>query len=591
VDAAGAGPNRLTHPLILLGVGAAIFLGTIFAPPSLMDDVDAVNAQIARTMLDSGDWVTARINGVVYLEKSPLGFWLMAASYALFGVHDWAARLPSALGSMALMFVTAALGRWGLGPRAGFYAGLACGASAGMFLFTRILIPDVLLTLAVTCAVYCLVRAVEEGGRWGLGFWASIGAGMLLKGLLAALVPVATAALYLLFTRRLLDGRSWRRLRIFSGVPLMLAIFAPWVVLATLRNPPRFDFTLRSDPGVYRGFFWFYFLNEHLLRFLNLRYPRDYNTVPRLPFLLLHLVWIFPWSAFLPAAARAAPSRVRLLAMVWIAFLLAFLSFSTTQEYYSMPCYPAFALLAGLALAEGPRRWLDAGFGVLAVLGVTAGLAAAWILFQVREVTPAGDISSALTPNPEAYTLSLGHMSDLTLRSFAWLGGPLALAGAALACGTLAAWLARRTNWAPLCLAAMMVAALHAARWAMAVFDPYLSSRPLAESIRAGPPGQLLIEGHYYPASSVVFYTNQPALLLNGRADNLVYGSAAPGAPPVFLDDLDLARLWKQDRRLYLVIPETSRPRLEALLGAVHVFAARGGKLVLTNVAGDQGRY
>jgi hypothetical protein len=547
-----------------------------------MDDVDAVNAAIARNMLESGDWVTARINGVLYLEKSPLGYWLMAASYAVFGVHDWAARLPNALGAIALMFVTAALGRWGFGRRAGFCAGLAMGSCVGLFLFTRIVIPDVLLTLAVASALYCFVRAVEEGsGRWGLGYWAAIGVGMLLKGLLAAVAPVATGALYLVWTRR-----SPRPLRPVAGPLLALTIFLPWVVLATLRNPPVWDLTMRSEPGVYRGFFWFYFLNEHVLRFLNLRFPRDYNTVPRIPFLLLHLVWLFPWSVFVPAAPRGVEERgrrVRLLCLLWIGFLLAFLSLSTTQEYYSMPCYPAFAVLAGSALAQGPRKRVAAGYGVLAAVGVASAATAGVILYLVRGVVPAGDISSALSQNPEVYTLSLGHLHDLTLKSFAWLRGPLALAAAALGAGGLAAWFTRRTAAAPLCLAVMMAVLFHAARSAMRVFDPYLSSRPLADAIRAGPAGRLVIEGHYYPASSVAFYTARPALLLNGKQDNLIYGAAAPGAPPVFVDDNELAKLWRGGDRLYLVAPDSSRDRLVRALGAVHVLAERGGKSVYTN--------
>jgi hypothetical protein len=557
-----------------------------------MDDVDAVNAQIARTMLDSGDWVTARINGVLYLEKSPLQYWLMAFSYALFGVHDWAARLPTAVGSIALMWVTAGLGRWGFNRLAGFYAGLALGSSVGLFLFTRTVIPDVLLGLAISCALYCFMRTVEdEDRRWAYGFWASLGVGLLLKGLLAALVPVATGTLYLLIRRRLLTRRTWYLLRPFRGVFLSLALYAPWVVLASVRNPPIFDFTLHSDPGVYRGFFWFYFLNEHILRFLNLRYPRDYNTVPRLPFLLLHLVWLFPWSAFLPAAFKpghfenqARASQLRLLALLWIAFLLTFLSFSTTQEYYSLPCYAAFAVLIGGALAGGSERWVSFGYGLLLTLGSIVAVMAGVILYLVRGVTAVGDISSALTHNPDAYTLSLGHLQDLTLQSFAYLRGPLLTAGIALGTGSVLAWRARGRSTAPLCLAAMMTVLAHTANWAMAVFDPYLSSFPLAAAIAAGPEGQLVIDGHYYPASSVVFYTNRTALLLNGRADNLIYGAAAPGAPPVFIEDADLAGLWQGSRRIYLVAPVESRTRLETLLGTVHVFAERGGKCVLSNL-------
>jgi 4-amino-4-deoxy-L-arabinose transferase-like glycosyltransferase len=557
-----------------------------------MDDVDAVNAQIARSMLDSGDWVTARINGVPYLEKSPLVYWLMAVSYAVFGVHDWAARLPTALGAVGLMGMTAAMGRWGFGRRAGFYSGLAIGTSAGLFLFTRIVIPDVLLTLAVAAALYCFLRAiVDEDRRWALGFWGSMGLGLLLKGLLAALVPVATAGLYLLIRRHILDRRTWYLLRPFSGFALMLAIYLPWVLLAAWRNPPLLDITLRSEPGVYRGFFWFYFINEHLLRFLNLRYPRDYNTVPRHTFLILHLVWIFPWSVFLPAALRAQylvsdtrAQSLRLMIILWIVFLLAFLSFSTTQEYYSMPVYPALCLLVGSALASAPRPWIKVGYRILAAFGIIFAAAAGLVLYEIRGVKAVGDIASALTQNPDAYTLSLGHLQDLTLRSFAYLRGPLLFAAVAVGLGTLAACLTWRKQAGPLCLAVMMMLFTYASKQAMAIFDPYLSSRPLADAIARGPEGQLVIEGHYYPASSVAFYTNRRALLYNGRADNLIYGSASPGAPSVFIGDAELAGLWHRDRRLYLVAPVKSRPRLERLLGTVCVFAERGGKCVLSNL-------
>jgi 4-amino-4-deoxy-L-arabinose transferase-like glycosyltransferase len=573
-------------------VGVVIYFGSIFSPPSLMDDVDAVNAQIARNMLESGDWITARINGVLYLEKSPLGYWLMAICYAVFGVHDWAARLPTALGSVGLMWVTAAMGRWGFGSRAGFYSGLAIGTSAGLFLFTRTVIPDVLLTLTVTTALYCFLRTiVDEDRRWALGFWISVGLGLLLKGLLAALVPMATAGLFLLIRRQLLDRRSWYLLRPTAGFILMLAIYLPWVLFATWRNPPLFDLTLKSEPGVYRGFFWFYFMNEQVLRFLNLRYPHDYNTVPRLTFLLLHVIWIFPWTVFLPAAVvtrstadEKRAQSLRLIAILWIVFMLTFLSFSTTQEYYSMPCYPAFCLLVGAALTRGPQQWIKFAYRALLGVGLVFATAALFILSQVRGARTEGDISSALTQNPDAYTLALGHIRDLTLPSFAYLREPLMLAAVAMALGPVVACLVWRRALAPLSLAAMMILLMHASSQALGVFDPYLSSRPLADAIARGPKGQLVIEGHYYPASSVAFYTGEPALLYNGRADNLVYGSAAPDAPPVFIGDTELASLWRTDRRLYLVAPVESRPRLEGLLGGVRLLAERGGKCLLSNL-------
>src|ERR1700674_726920 len=100
------------YTLIVLAVAAAIFLGCIISPPSLMDDVDAVQAQIARNMLDSGDWVTARLDGVAYLEKSPLKYWTMAVSFAIFGMHDWSARLPIAVFAILLCWVTSRFAAW-----------------------------------------------------------------------------------------------------------------------------------------------------------------------------------------------------------------------------------------------------------------------------------------------------------------------------------------------------------------------------------------------------------------------------------------------------------------------------------------------
>src|ERR1700681_4294678 len=122
--------------LIVTLVAALIFMGCMISPPSLMDDVDAVQAQIARNMLQSGDWVTARLDGVAYLEKAPLKYWMMAVSFKIFGVHDWAARLPLALSTVLLCWVTTRFTRWAMGPPAGFYAGLCLATCIGLFLFT-----------------------------------------------------------------------------------------------------------------------------------------------------------------------------------------------------------------------------------------------------------------------------------------------------------------------------------------------------------------------------------------------------------------------------------------------------------------------
>jgi 4-amino-4-deoxy-L-arabinose transferase-like glycosyltransferase len=578
---------------MVVAFAAAIFLVAVLSPPSLMDDVDSVQAQIAHNMIQSGDWVTAHLDGVAYLEKSPLKYWLIATSFLIFGVHDWAARLPIAFSVILLCLVTRRFARWAMGETAGLYAGLALATCIGLFLFTRVLIPDAILTLTITIALWSLLRALDPDEahtrRWALTFWAALGAGLLLKGLIAVLFPAGAASVWLLITGQWKQRETWHRLFVLPGILLMLLIAAPWHIAATLANPPYFDWTMHSESGSYHGFFWFYFINEHVLRFLNLRYPRDYNTVPRWLFWALHAVWFFPWTGYLLAAGRLPfcgadrASRTRLLALCWIGFVMIFFTFSTTQEYYSFPCYPAVALLIGACLAtDAPvLRYVTrftAGIAGLAAVVIFTVIALAWNL-------PApGDISQALQQNPDLYTLSLGHATDLTLGAMAYLKLPLALAGLAALIGCVGALLARGMR-RYVALAVMMVLFFQAARIALIAFEPYLGSRPLAEALNHSPDGQLIVDDQYYAFSSVFFYTNRTALLLNGRTNNLEYGSYAPGAPHVFIDDAGFVERWKTPQRYYVVADDHQRPRFRKLVGdgSLHIVKESGGKFLAVN--------
>ena len=250
-----------------------------------------------------------------------------------------------------------------------------------------------------------------------------------------------------------------------------------------------------------------------------------------------------------------------------------------------MPCYPALALLLGWAIARG-HPWLRYGTRVIAAVATVAALAIGAILWMVRGMPAPGDIAVALNQNPELYTLSLGHMADLTLRAFAYLRLPLAMAGVAFSIGAIGAWRGARRGVAPVAaLTAMMVLFFHAARIALVVFDPYLSSRPLAQALLDAPPGKLIVDDQYYTFSSVFFYTNRRALLLNGRVNNLVYGSYAPDAPQdVFIEDSDFARLWASPARYYVVAEAPQVTRLTKLAGK-RLFAVKesGGKYLFTN--------
>jgi 4-amino-4-deoxy-L-arabinose transferase-like glycosyltransferase len=579
--------------LLVVFFAAVVYLGCIVSLPSLMDDVDAVQAQIARNMLNSGDWVTARLDGVPYLEKPPLLYWMIAISYKIFGVHDWSARIPVALSVIALCWTTSAFGLWAFGKRAGFYAGLCMSTCIGLFLFTRILLPDAMLTFSIALALWALLRTLDDDEphprAWAAVMAASFAVGLLLKSLIGVVFPIGAAVLYLLITRQLFAARTWKRLRPFSGLLIILLIAVPWHILATIRNPPYFSFTMKSIRGEYHGFWWFFFINEQLLRFLNLRYPRDYDTVPRSLFWLFNLIWLFPWSVYLPAAFKLSyrpvdrAGRTRLMALCWIGFVMVFFTFSTTQEYYSMPIYPAMALLIGSAIALEDKA-IRSGTRAVTVFCAIAAILIISTLVAVRHLPTPGDISQALTSNPAAYKLSLGHMEDLTLDSFAYLRLPLAVAATAFVIGGISTLRAGRKT-AYLGIAIMMVVFFHAARLAMVTFDPYLSSRPLIDTLEQSPQGELIIDHHYYWFSSVFFYTDRTALLLNGRFQNLVYGSYAPTSANPFIDDNQFKDLWQKPNRYYIFAKNTQIDELASMVGKDRLItvSASGGKVLLTN--------
>ena len=248
---------------IVVAVACFVFLINIASPPRLMDDVDAVQAQIARNMLDSGDYVTARLDGVAYLEKAPLVYWMMAASYKIFGVHDWAARLPLALAVVLLCFVTYRFGRWAFGDRAGMFAGIVLATSVGLFLFTRILIPDAMLTLTITGAIWAWLRLLEPDEehphRWAVIMGLYFGAGLLLKGLIAVVFPILAGLAFMAVTRQLFRGAAWKKLDLWLVAAIALLIAAPWHILAAIANPPAFAFSCIAVPVSIEDFSGFTF--------------------------------------------------------------------------------------------------------------------------------------------------------------------------------------------------------------------------------------------------------------------------------------------------------------------------------------------
>ena len=249
-----------------------------------------------------------------------------------------------------------------------------------------------------------------------------------------------------------------------------------------------------------------------------------------------------------------------------------------------MPAYPAFAILVGSAMAEsGEAGWRRA----MRTAGTLAGIAfvaIAGILWASRGYPAPGDIAEALTSHPESYTLSLGHMGDLTIRSMAYLRLPLVIAGLAMLIGSVGSWRFGDLR-AALALAVMMVLFYQAARFALIAFDPYLGSWPLAQALNQAPQGGIMIDDPYWEMSTIGFYTNRTVAILNGRRNNLEYGSWAPGAPQVFIDNAGFTARWNSPDRWYIVSEDQNRRRLRDLTGSaiLRPIATAGGKTVYTN--------
>ena len=339
------GPRPRNAAVILSLLWLLLYFAALFAPP-VLDDADATHAQAALAMLHTGDFVTLHVNGIRYLEKAPLPYWLTAASLTVFGRNTFAVHLPLALAVALLALLGHRWANHAFGSRTAFYTAVALLTSPGVFLFTRIFIPEIWLSLFLAAALYAFLRTVapppgvphdhrseakvivgsvssaaetQIPERPALTFplnpttypylmWACLALAVLSKGLVALVFFLIPIASYLILTD---DLAKLKLLRPLTGPLLFLAIAAPWHILAALRNPAT---------AQHQGFLWFYFWNEHVLRFLGRRTPADFNKLPGYAYWLQHLAWLFPGPCFCrsglllygaASATRPSPSQCR----------------------------------------------------------------------------------------------------------------------------------------------------------------------------------------------------------------------------------------------------------------------------------------
>ena len=700
------GPRPRNAALILGGLWLLLFFAALFTPP-LLNDADATHALAAHSMAQTGDLVTLHVNGIRYLEKAPLLYWLAALSVKIFGANTFAAHLPIALAVLLLTLVGHRWGNQAFGSRTGFYTALGILTSAGVFLFTRILIPEALLSLFLAVALYAFLRSLTQltprpidlqhrglhipeppttPERPGFIFplrpatypylmWSALALAVLSKGLVALALFAAPALLYLLLVDEWRLGSTWRKLRPFTGLLLFLLIAAPWHIAAGLRNTGAAD-------G--HGFFWFYFWNEHVLRFLGRRQPQDYNKLPGLLFWLQHLLWLFPWSLFLPLGITAVWRRTRhqntltngtlikqgwleialifavvfalslsrsalhydiitFALLIWTAVIathiartrrltglaaspfhridaqqrsilllalfagtvLLFFAISTNQEYYTFPAYlPLLLLIAStITRAEqtyssspGSQRWLTFAHAAFMLVGALVALALGYGLWSARHLPFEGDIGGLLAHRGiGSYTLSTSHLFDLTGPSFAALRLPAVLAILCFLIGPALSWMLRmqRRHLAATTTIALTAAGfLFAAHVAFARFAPMLSSRDFAVRLQQlendgslDRQSHLLLFGDLAYGSSLPFYADRQAELVDGKTTSMQFGASFPDAPQIFLTHQQLQQQWGRGERKIIFVPAELRDQFDSFIPVQQqtMLKETSGKVLITD--------
>jgi 4-amino-4-deoxy-L-arabinose transferase-like glycosyltransferase len=559
--------KRFVFPL--LGIWVLLYASFSMVKPPLLDGSDALSAEIAREMITGGHWLTPFANGIRYPHQPPFLYWAIAASFSLFNISDWAARLPIVLATLALFITTFSLGRRIFhSPSAAFYATLTLLTSYGVFLFGHLLLRDVFLCLWTTLALNFFWRSHTQEKRHlqsALGFAACCALGVLTQGLAGVVLPTVIAILYLLTTGRIRRLFHWHLL---VAILVFLVLYLPWHIAAR------------------------HALSEQDL--LNLMPSLSGGRVPLLVFWLLLLLWIAPWSVYSIRALRigASPNpdrraHARLFCLLWIGTVLVFFSFTARKEFNLLTALPPMALLAGGWLAEDedqPHHPGRIAAWILFSIGMAAAACAAYFLIASPPPAPGVDIATLLRPNSPHHAVFFGFLFDFTRPVMGLFRVPLWIAFFALIVGVSAGlWYRLRDNarMANCFLAGMIGALLIAAHLALNTFSPVLSSAILANAIKpeVRPADSIVINGPFDSASSLAFYLERQVLILNQSTASLA-PNAQLANPSVFIDDAALITLWTGPNRVWLwTTPQT----LPTLPGDSYVIGRSGGKEIVSN--------
>ena len=553
------------------GILVAVLVLTIVlaAWGSLYNETDGQYASAARTMCAGGSWLIPENNGIPRLVKPPLLYWAMAVSMKVFGVGEFAARLPGALSTVACAGFVFGIGRlWG-GRQRGLLAAAIFTTLLGSFTLGRIVMPEPLFSALIAGSLYAFLRAGTAAPnrlRWVILFWVFGGLAAFAKGPHGILYPLGIACAALAARHWFLKERDLPLPALFApaGMALALAINIPWYLLVETRFP---------------GYLSNLFFTEHLGHVTGSDAPAThYSNVPALTFLFLHGAWFFPWSVAvlcaLPGSLRRMPALPRWSLAGWTIALWAGLVLVSVmlagqrQDYYAMAMWPAFALLAARAI-EG------ANLKVAAV--VTCGLLA--LALAAVLLAPRFLAESPTAPMAERAT-ALSTISQFG--GDVWAGLTL-IAVCSLGAAFIFAALSVRSVWmfalAAACIGIGAVAGT-------ARVAPFFSLADVAPSIEAaaGEEGRIVFDGDVDTASSLLFYTNRKIFLVNANPHaDFVVRTRGTGRENYLTED-DVSKRWTSQGSTVLVTESARIAHWENLLGSpLHRAASCGTLVVLTN--------
>jgi 4-amino-4-deoxy-L-arabinose transferase-like glycosyltransferase len=577
------------QPAFWIALASLVLLSMDLGRPAL-NDGEAMYAEIPREMRVSGDWITPRLNGTREFEKPPLIYWVIGISQELLGEKESAARLWLVLATAATVLLVSAIGRTLYGERAGWLAGLVFATCLGPFIFGRQAMIEPLLIFWISLAILSYLRGyvcpTNAASFWPWLMYASIGLATLSKGLLGLGLASTIIGSHVLLSGRLRHLINWRLL---GGLGVVTAIVVPWNLAVGLGNP---------------DFFGYFLIHEHWQRFTGTRFPRhEFLSLP--VFLILTLVWTFPWIAIVPQALKRGVNRLfrggwrlspDLLPFLWMAMVIGLFSAARLRlEYYALPAIPAFALLIGKFWDEMLVNGADRPSGRACVI--------AFGIMSVVMMSCALGSYVVLGPGKEAVFKAVAESWPLA----GWTSGPEqvaalerirtpSLTAMVLAAGFTsgAVWALVRSRPGVACgfLAAMMVPLFLFVHYGFLVMEPFMSTRPIAEIVKrsAGPADVVVVQdpAEYMWIGGITYYTKRMVHVLKRPDYDRVPAHRREPADR-FLDRQGLAALWTSGKRVLLVADEDLATQLQSLLsegGPVEILGCSVGVMVLGSSGG-----